>query len=170
MPILALSFIHHKDMRYLQGVIPFLSILAAAGVTRFWERKWHRTTVALLVISALFSLRTALELHRDKSLSAVRAALDFRDEPDPATIVVTQAWAYGDRLFFDPEVRVVNFETPPSPEELDGVIAEADAVAFYADDLRRNAALREVFNRAGFDEGREYGIAKSRPVVVYESP
>jgi hypothetical protein len=167
LPILALSFIHHKDVRYLQGVIPFLALLVAGGVHRFWARGWRKTTVALLIVSGLFSLRTALELHREKSLSAVRAALELREEPGVDSIVVTQAWAYGDRLFLGPDMKVANFETSPSPEELREVILRADAAAFYEDDLRHQAALREELGRAGFEEADSYRIAASRSVVVF---
>jgi hypothetical protein len=167
LPILALSFIHHKDMRYLQGVIPFLAILVAGGVSRFWARGWRKATVILLVLSGIFSLRTAIELHREKSLSAVQAALELREDPSVGTAVVTQAWAYGDRVFLGPDIAIVNFETSPSSGELREVLPRADATAFYEDDLQRQAALREVLDQAGFEKADHYSIAASRSVVVF---
>jgi len=166
-PILVLSIIHHKEMRYLQGVIPFLAILVAEGVTWFWERAWRKTTVALLLVSALLSLRTALELHREKSLSAVRAALELRDDPEVGAVLLTQAWAYGDHLFLGPHRRVTNFDVAPSPEELEGVIANVDAAAFYEDDVKARPSLRRVLHHAGFEETHVFEVGESRPVVVF---
>lgn len=166
-PILVLSIIHHKEMRYLQGVIPFLAILAGEGVTWFWGRGWRKTTVALLSVSALLSLRTALELHKGKSLSAVMAALELRDEPEIGAVLLTQAWAYGDRLFLGPHRRVTNFDVAPSPEELEGVIAGVDAAGFYEDDLEARPSLVRVLRHARFEETHAFEVGESRPVVVF---
>jgi hypothetical protein len=166
LPILVLSLVHHKEMRYLQGTIPFLAILVALGSARLWERSWRKTTVVLLVVSGLFSFRTALELHRKKSLAAVQAAFDLRDEPGGGEVVVTQAWAYGDRLFLGRDVRVVNFDTPPTPDELEAALAGASRAAFYEDDLERRPELRVVFAQEGFEATRRYDMARSRPVTT----
>ncbi len=166
-PILVLSVIHHKEMRYLQGVVPFLAILAAEGVARFWERGWRKTTVALLLLSAVLSLRTALELHRGKSLSAARAALELRDEPEVGAVLLTQAWAYGDHLFLGSRRRVANFDVVPSPEELEGRLAGVDAAGFYEDDLEARPTLRRVLGHAGFEETHAFEVGESRPVVVF---
>lgn len=170
LPILVLSLIHHKEMRYLQGVIPFLAILVALGAGRLWERSWRKTTVVLLMVSGLFSLRTALDLHREKSLAAVQAALDLRDEARRGQLVVTQAWAYGDRLFLGHSARLVNFETPPTAGELDSALDGASHAAFYEEDLQRRPKLLTVLTRKGFEATRRYDEAKSRPVTVLWRP
>jgi hypothetical protein len=167
LPIVALSLVHHKELRYLQGVIPFLAVLAALGVFRLWDRGWRKTSLALLIVSSLFSGRMALELHREKSLSAVRTALDFAQAPDGQRVIVTQAWAYGDRLFFHPHVELVNFETPPSAQQLRKALSNADAAGFYEEDLRRLDDLSSVLQEAGFKRGRLYKVGSSRPVVMF---
>jgi len=166
-PILVLSGIHHKEMRYLQGVTPFLAILVAEGVIWFWERGWRKTTMAFLLISAVLSLRTALNLHQEKSLSAVRAALELRDDPEVDAVLLTQAWAHGDHLFLGPQTRLTNFDVAPSPEELEAGIAKVDAAAFYEDDLKVRPALRRVLRGAGFEETLSFEVGESRPVVVF---
>jgi len=166
-PVVLLSLIHHKELRYLQGVVPFLAILAAAGIRRFWARGWRKTTVALLLVSGLFSLRAAVELHREKSLSAVRAALELREDSSVDALVVIQAWAYGDRLLLGPGVTMVNFETPPASGELAEALARADAAAFYEEDLQARPELRQVLDRAGLEVWRRYELADSRAVAVF---
>jgi hypothetical protein len=166
-PIVILSFIHHKEMRYLQGVIPFLAILVALGEVTMWARGWRKATVALLVAGGLFSLDSTLDLHREKSFAAVEAARSLVGEHETGRLVVTQAWAYGDRLFFPEDWGIVNFETPPSPEDLAKAVASADFASFYEEDLRRHPELSSVLEVAGFEEVARHTVAASRSVVVF---
>jgi hypothetical protein len=167
LPILALSLIHHKDMRYLQGVIPFLALLVAGGVSRWWKQGWRKTTVVLLMVSALFSLRSTLQMHRKKSLAAVQAALEIRRRPALGSGLVIQAWAYGDRLFFPSGTTVINFETPPGPARLRRALAASQWAALYDDDLLRDRELVSVLSQSGFERAATYRVARSRPVSLF---
>ncbi len=44
LPLMVLSLVHHKELRYLQGSVPFLAILVAAGAAALWRAGWRRTT------------------------------------------------------------------------------------------------------------------------------
>ena len=142
LPIVALSFVRHKEMRYLQAVIPFLAILVALGARRLWALGWRRTTAVLLLLSGLFSVRTAVELHRHKSLSAVKAAHDLGADPSVDSVLLIQAWAYGDRLYLRPDVSLVNFDRPPGGDALRRVLRGVDHAGFYQDDLAKRRELR----------------------------
>src|SRR5258708_23416860 len=113
LPVLALSLIHHKQLRYLQGIVPFLAILAAAGAMALWRSSWRRSTVALLAASLLLSLNTARTVVSHRSAAAVEAARALRADPGLATVALSQAWAYGDRLFFGNRGEGPGPSTPP---------------------------------------------------------
>ena len=56
LPLGVLSLIHHKQLRYLQGIIPFLAILLAIGFVRLWDDGRRRATVVLVVLTAVWGL------------------------------------------------------------------------------------------------------------------
>jgi hypothetical protein len=157
-PLVALSIISHKEMRYLAGMLPFLMIAAGAGVAALWRRR--ALAVMLLAASIAWDLYGLRYLAR-KSMPAVAAARAFGSDPTLHTVVVSQLWAFGDRLFLPPRLKVYDVGTPP--EHLERVLPLADTVMLYESDLTpdMNALLREFHQVRRFDDGR------ARAVIVY---
>jgi Alg9-like mannosyltransferase family len=167
LPLLQLSLIHHKQLRYLQGIAPFLAILVAAGAIALWDSGWRRSTVALLAASLLLSLNTARTVLSHRSTAAVEAARVLRADPSLATVAVSQAWAYGDRLFFGNGVGVLELSTPPRESEIRTALPVADALALYAADLARSPDVRRRIDQAGWVRTGELRAWNSKPVLVF---
>jgi len=171
LPVVVLSMIHHKEMRYLQAVIPFLAVLAAIGAAR-WLRRGRRFQVAavvLLVLALGVSVHSALRLHERSSRSAVAAARLLAEEGCVERVVVIQAWAYGHRLILGNSVAVIDFDQPPGPEQLRAALPGADVAGLYADDLEARPDLVAVLEDSGFRKGREMAVGESRSVVLFRN-
>lgn len=158
-PLLALSLIKHKEVRYLEGVIPFLAIGGAIGFTLF---AYRRVAVALLAASIVWNA-IELKMLAKKSMPAVEVARAIAQHPNIRTIAVSQIWAYGGWLYFGHrEVR--ELETPP--HNLDALLDGADAVAVYEDDLDQVPVL-DAIKRHGFVEVADLHDDPAKAVVVY---
>ncbi|HEY8020893.1 MAG TPA: glycosyltransferase family 39 protein [Thermoanaerobaculia bacterium] len=169
LPLLVLSLVHHKELRYLQGGVPFLAILVAAGAAGLWRAGWRRVTIGLLAASLLLSLNTARSVLSRRSLAAVAAARDLGADPAVRTVALSQAWAYGHLLFFGDRVAVLDLATPPAEEEVRKALAGVgvDALGLYADDLARAPSLALLVESAGFARAAVYRSWNSKPVVVF---
>lgn len=166
-PLLLLSLIHHKELRYLQGVVPFLAILLAAGAASLWYSGRRRWTVALLSASLLLSLNMARSVLSRRSIAAVEAAHVIRADPTLKTVALSQAWAYGHRLFFGNGVAVLDLSTPPTDAEVRTAIARADAVALYVSDVARSPNVGRLIDQAGLVRAGEFRGWNSKPVVLF---
>jgi Alg9-like mannosyltransferase family len=105
-----LSVPHVRDWRFLQTAIPFVALAAAIGWQRFRNFRWPGSRAAawvLLVFSVGWGFERTFTLLRDKSQAEVDAARCIaREHPEAAHILLEQAWAYGDRLYFTRNVEV----------------------------------------------------------------
>jgi hypothetical protein len=169
-PLLLLSLIHHKELRYLQGAVPFLAILLAAGAIAFWGSGWRRWTVALLAVSLLLSLNTARSVLSRRSTAAVEAARSLRGDPTLETVALSQAWAYGHRLFFGNGVGILDLSTPPKESEVRAAVPVADALGLYVADLQRVPDVRRLVDQAGWMPRGEFRAWNSKPVLVFRNP
>ena len=158
-PLIALSLIKHKEVRYLQGLIPFLAIAAAIGFTLLATRK---IAIALLAASLVWNTYE-LKVLGKKSMPAVDVARTMAANPKIQLIVVSQIWAYGGWLYFGPR-GLRDVETPP--RDLEKEIVGADAVALYETDLDQPALL-DVLHRHGFVEWRDFHDDPAKAVVVF---
>jgi len=165
-PLIALSYIHHKELRYLQGVIPFLCALAAAGAVRLWESGWRRTTAALLLVTAGWGLERLVFLP-DKSMPSVMAARALAGDASVRTFAGVQLWGYGDRLYFGNGRALRDIPYPTSPADVERFVARADAVGLYAEDLADDLRLEAVLDRLGFCDWREFSFRGSKAVRVF---
>jgi Alg9-like mannosyltransferase family len=152
-PVLALSFIHHKELRYLQAVIPFAIILAAAGAMRFRHRK---IAVALLLLALPLQLARIRSVEK-RSMAAVDAARVMQNK----TAAVSQEWAYGGKLFLDP----IEIGIPPEPARLREAAPRVDCVAMYRSQI--TPELRAIVAEAGLTAARTFERARSRPVEIF---
>jgi 4-amino-4-deoxy-L-arabinose transferase-like glycosyltransferase len=172
LPLALLSLVHHKELRYLQGSVPFLAILVAAGAVAFWRAGRRRTTVALLAAALLLSLNTARSVLSRRSVAAVAAARALAADPALRTVALSQAWAYGHLLFFGDRVAVVDLATPPEEPELRSALAAGGvgALGLYVDDLARAPDLARLTASSGFARAAEYRGWNSKPVALFRRP
>ena len=182
-PLIAFSAIRHKELRYLQVVIPFLCIAAAlgtrascpqdlAGAERipqragrfgFAQRRLSRSQVAcaLVAISILWDLHGLRYLAR-KSQPSVMAAQWMASNPSIRSIAASQFWSYGDKLYLGDRMAMSDVGTPP--EKLSEV--NADAVALYETDLDVPSRL-DALRANGYAPVRTFRDGAARAVVVF---
>jgi 4-amino-4-deoxy-L-arabinose transferase-like glycosyltransferase len=170
LPVLLLSLVHHKELRYLAGVLPFLAILAAVGAEALWRAGWRRWTAGLLATSLVLSLNTARSVLGHSSVAAVAAARALHAGPPVAAVALSQPWAYGDHLFFDNGVELCGLSTPPTEAEIRRVAARAAVVGLYAEDLARSPELERWLGEAGHVRAAEVSAWQSKPVVLFRRP
>jgi hypothetical protein len=151
-PVVVLSLVHHKELRYLQAVIPFAMILAAAGWTQF---KHRRIAIALLILALPLQLARIRSIEK-RSMAAAEAARFLRGK----TVAVSQEWAYGGRLFLKP----VEIGIPPDAARLREAAPRVDCVAMYRSQI--TPELRQIASEAGLTAARTFERARSRPVDV----
>jgi len=160
-PLVCLSFVAHKEVRYLQTAIPFLAIAAGIGFAA-WDGTWRRIAIALLAMSLAWNLWGLRFLGRE-TRPAVEAARAMGADASLRTIALGQNWAYGDRIYVGNEKRLIDVGTPI--HSLDRAVAEADAIAVYESDVTPDVA--RVFAANGFRLVRTFRAPRARDVVVY---
>jgi len=163
-PLIALSVVKHKELRYLQVVIPFLAIGAGIGFAILYQRsrKW---AVSLLVIALLWDLH-GIRYFRRKSMPAVDAARVLASDPSVHNIAVSQIWAYGGDLYFGKRIAVRELGTPP--RDLDRLIIGADAVSIYETDLDHPEVIATL-RAHGFAPWRTFRDGPARAVIVFRA-
>jgi hypothetical protein len=157
-PLLVFSAIQHKELRYLQVMIPFLCIAAAIG---FASMRNRRIAVALVAVSMLWDLYGLRSFAR-KSQPAVMAAQWMASNPSIHSIAASQLWAFGDKLFLGDRMAMSDIGTPP--EHLEAV--NADAVALYETDLDVPSRV-EALRANGYTAVRTFRDGTARAVVVF---
>ncbi len=97
LPVVLLSFLSHKEARYLLPAVPFLAMLAAAVFWRLASNaKGTRTAMVGALLAAIFVLEVSFLRFRS-SEEAVDAARYVADSTDGG--VVVQRWTSGGRLY-----------------------------------------------------------------------
>lgn len=168
LPLLGLSAIYHKELRYLQAVLPFVMVLAAAGFLRLSERGRRALAIVLVAASAAWGLGGLRFLTRTSG-AAVRAARLVAADPAEGPIVLSQAWAYGDRLYIGTrEIR--DLATPPTAAELESAVPGAGWVGVYSSDLQARPELVGALLKAGFMKDRAVSWWRGRRVELWRRP
>jgi hypothetical protein len=190
-PLLALSLIQFKELRYLQGMIPFVCLLSAAGALVMWDAGWRRTAALLCAASMIWGL-ARLNFLAHKSMPAVlaaralaadeaagrpgvaavaAAAADPRVETTSAhrpIFAAAQLWAYGDRLYLGDRWVLRDIPYPgTSAADLDRLAGGASAVALYAEDLGRQPELEAALRRRGLCSWRRFRWHDAKTVTVF---
>jgi hypothetical protein len=165
-PLLLLSSIHHKELRYLQGVIPFMCAVNAAGVAEAWEAGWRRTAALLLAVTLLWGLAPITFL-RKKTMPAVLAAEALAADPALHTFAGVQLWAFGDRIYLGGRRELRDIPFPTSAPDLERLAPGAGAVALYAEDLARRPDLGAVLARLHFCSWRDFSFRGAKTVSVF---
>lgn len=156
-PLVVFSLIAHKEIRYLEGVIPWIVLLASMGIERFRRP----TAIAILGCCLIWQLY-GLNLFARKSMPAVTAARALGRDESVRTVAMSQLWAYGDRLYFGDRMEVVDVGIPPVRLR-EGL--HADAVCLY--DTSLDATTEKLLRDAGFHHTATYRASRARTVVVY---
>lgn len=166
LPLIALSAIHHKQPGYLQGSVPFLCLLAAAGAWSFWTSGRRRLVTVLAALSLLVGLSGVSFLGR-KSMAAVDAARELRAVPSPGVACLSQLWAYGGRLYLGPEVALQDLPYPLPAAALEKSLAQCSVVALYEEDYRRDPGIAALLERHRLGLTGEHRWGRSKPVLVF---
>jgi hypothetical protein len=165
-PITAFSLIHHKELRYLQGIIPFVAIATAGAAFIWWERGRKRTVVGLLTLSLAFGVSYPSFLGK-KSMAATEAVQWIADIPGVRSVGMSQPWAYGSTLFLPDGIHVVDVGPSPQPAELETILPRCDLIALYRDQVEHTPGLLAPLRRHGFAPARRFDWGRSRAVVVF---
>lgn len=163
-PLVALSLVRHKEIRYLHGIIPFLAIVMACGFRVFVERRGRLLAGAFLAATFAWHLN-GLKYFAKKSQPAVMAARDLARDPSVRRVLIGQNWAYGAQLYFGNGVHVGDLGVPPELETLRREAAGADAIGIYESEL--DAEWRRALREAGFRATHVYRDGPAKPVIIY---
>lgn len=165
LPLFVLSAIHHKQLRYLQGTIPFLMVLAAAGGWSLWTSGRRRLVSALVVLSLLLGL-SGLSFLPKKSMAAVVAADRLQTVPQLDAVCLSQAWAYGGTLYLR-GVGVRDLPYPLSAPLLEERLGDCTWLALYWEDLRRDRRIAALLAQRHYERRDEVEWGWSKPVLVF---
>jgi hypothetical protein len=164
--VVLLSGFRYKQYRYLQAAIPVVAIAGAIGWDRLRQRA-QRLAVTALVLAAAYGGIASVLLLREKSQPAVDAARYIaRMDPPPRSLVVEQAWAYGERLYLqNVDLHDVAPVRPLDPAVVRAALVGADAAAFYDKDLRPEAL--QAIAESGFHASRYFDRDSAKVVTVF---
>jgi len=158
-PLVAFSAVRHKELRYLQVMVPFLCVAAAIG---FASMRNRRIAMALVAASMLWDLY-GLRYFARKSQPAVMAAQWIAANGSIHSVAASQLWAFGDKLYLGDTMGRSDVGTPP--EGLSDV--RADAVALYETDLDVPARI-QALRANGYAPVRTFRDGAARAVVVFK--
>jgi len=151
--------VRHKELRYLEVMIPFLCIAAAIGFAKMRNR---RVAMLLVAISAIWDLH-GLRYFARKSQPAVMAAQWIAANPAIHSMAAPQLWAFGDKLYLGERIGMSELGTPP--EHLENV--QADAIALYETDLDVASRL-DALRANGYVPVRTFRDDPARAVVIFQ--
>ncbi|HEX2832375.1 MAG TPA: hypothetical protein VHW00_05130 [Thermoanaerobaculia bacterium] len=159
LPLLVLSTIFHKELRYLQVLVPFTLLFAAAGFT-----KWpYRRAIAIALLTLAFPLALGrINSVTRRSTNAVDAALWIARQ-HPRGVALSQAWAYGGRLFLGNDVEIADIDIPPDARRIRALASNITIVGIYTSEIDE-AALRE----SGFTKTRSFENRGGRAVTIFQ--
>jgi hypothetical protein len=162
-PLLALSAIRHKEVRYLQALIPFLAIAGGIGAAMIWRER-RKLAIALVAISIAWHL-SGIRYHARKTMPAVRAAEMLGADPSVTTVTLTQIWAYGDRIYFGDRIAVRDVGTPIDPARFARGLPGAEAVTMFETDL--DPPILDALRREHFAAVKTFRDGPAKAVVVF---
>lgn len=163
-PLLAFSAVRHKELRYLQVLIPFIMVAAAIGFAAL-RQNHRRIAVTLVAVSVVWNLY-GLRYFARKSQPAVEAAQWIASNPQIHSVAVSQLWAFGDKLYFGDRIGQTDLGTPP--DGLNDAVS-ADMVALYDTDLDVPSRIDRL-RVLGYTPVRTFRDDPARAVVVFMRP
>ncbi len=166
-PLLVLSLVHHKDLRYLQALLPFVSLLVGIGGVALWDRGWRKTVTILVALAVAWGLGSGYGHLDRRSRSAAAAAAGIAGEDGLRSAVLSQAWAWGHRLFLGNDVAIGDLPVRPTPAELERALAGPDLAGLYLEDLEATPGLERVLRDNGLTRREVVVRGGSKAVVIY---
>jgi hypothetical protein len=166
LPLLMLSLIHHKEMRYLQGVIPFVCIATAGAVYGWWRLGRRRATVVLMVLSLGFGVAYP-GFVRKQSMAAVLAARSLAETPGVSRVALSQLWAYGANLYLAEGVELRELPVHPTIVDLEDTVPGCRHVGLYRDHLSATPELELWLADNGYESFGTFEWGRSRAVVIF---
>lgn len=163
-PLLVLSAVHHKELRYLQGLIPFVSLATAQAAWRWWQSGRRHAVVILLVLGLAFGVSWPGFL-RKKSMAAVLAAESLSRRPGLTKVALSQSWAYGGRMFLPRGTKTRNLPVHPTPTDLDA--ADSGWIGLYQDVVQTAPDIQSWLDDHGYEHFASFESARSRRVLVF---
>ncbi len=164
-PLVVLSVIHHKELRYLQGVMPFVAIMAATAANTWWRQGRRTLTVILLSLSLVWGFSGITFLSKT-STAAVMAARDLSETSGLERAALSQPWAYGGQLWLQ-HIVVRDLPVRPTVEELSTAAADCQAIGLYDDVITAVPELAIWLTENDFSTAKTYRSLRSRPVVIF---
>jgi len=164
-PLGLLSLVPHKELRYLQGLIPFGCLLVACGAWRLFSTGRRKTAVALLAASLPW-LSGGITFLARSSMAAVEASRLLARQPGIETVALSQSWAYGGNLYL-PAVAVRDLPVEPSVEELARAAPGADRICLWEDVVARSPDLSAWLRERGYSRAATIRSGASRPVALF---
>lgn len=161
-PLLCLSLIHHKELRYLQGIAPFAMLFAAAGAEVWWQKGRHKLVAVLLILALPLQL-TRIGSVQKRSMAAIDAA-GIMVSRGAGRVALSQTWAYGGRIPFGNGPVIEELGIPPRRDRLEAVAPHVDCAAMYQS--QADAALIAAAEAAGLTSVTVVTSDRSRPVVL----
>ena len=126
--------------------------------------------VTTLLVLSLAGNAVGARIVARKSAAAVAAAQAMAADDTVRSVALSQAWAYGGRLYLGNGVTVHDLGVPPTPEELAAVADQVDRVGVYASDVRNRPELRDALRAAGLTVEQRVARGQSRSVLVFSRP
>jgi hypothetical protein len=166
-PVVVLSAIFHKELRYLQVVVPFVLLIAARGSVILWNDANRRRVTALLLAMAVPLGMTHIGQVAKRSTNAVTAALWIASRRPPA-IALSQAWAYGGRLFLGNDAAITELGAAPDLRKIRRASPPFSAVAVYSDDA--DGALTAVCTESGLSHTTAFRDRGGHDVILFSRP
>lgn len=162
-PVVALSLIHHKELRYLQAIIPFAMILAAQGAVCWWQSGRRKAVVMLLLLAAPLQLARIRSVEK-RTMPAVSAARAMRDR-GVTSVALSQTWAYGGRLFLP---NPYELGIPPEPVRLRELAPRVDCVAMFRSQI--TPEMRAIVEAMGLRDRTSFESRRARAVELFCRP
>jgi hypothetical protein len=165
-PLVLLSIVHHKDLRYLQGILPFVAAATGTGLVFVWRSGWRKTCAIALALSLVWTV-AHLRFLQKKSMAAVLAAEALATESSVHEVALQQAWAYGDHLFLPQNTVVHDLPFSLLAGDLEKLPATVDRVALYEEDLAGRGDVSDLLRARPLCPRARFAWGRSRPVVLF---
>jgi hypothetical protein len=164
LPLIILTAIFHKELRYLQILVPFALLLSARGFS-LWYAQPARRRLAVILLALAFPLALArIGTAARRSTNAVDAAL-WMSHRQPSALALSQAWAYGGRLFLGNTVAIEDIGIPPKRERIAATASSVTAIALYSSDV--DAPIAASLGQGGLTQKMEFADRGGRAVTVF---
>jgi len=150
-PLLILSYIHHKEIRYLQAIIPFICIIGSA-IAGMQIRKTGRVIYfAAVCVLCIGAIKTGNRYLQRKSVCAVEIAKQIAEDPEMKTVALPQLWAFGDLLYFPSSIKLHEINSLQAID-FDNAVKSADAIAIYSKDSDSEELISSNILDNGFEQ------------------